>query len=226
MDTVSPWVAFLGGLLSLFTPCVLPLLPVYLGSLCGPDILASKGHRLNIFLHSLSFTAGFSLVFVLLGTLAGLIGFTFSTHIASVRWISGGLMIAFGLFMLAALKIGWLNYEKRLPFKYVATRSFLRSFVIGMIFTVAWTPCVGPILGGILTLAFNSESVWQGSYLLLFYSAGMALPFLILGLTFDFISPLLKRIGRFSNIIYIIGGLVLIGVGVLILLDKLNWFSY
>jgi cytochrome c-type biogenesis protein len=226
MENISPWVAFLGGVLSLFTPCTLPMIPVYLGSLCGPDILNTKDRRLTIFLHSLSFVLGFSLVFVVLGTLAGLIGFTLSPHSTAVRWTSGSLMITFGLFLLAASKISWLNYERRLDLKYGASGSYPRAFVIGVIFALAWTPCVGPILGGILTLAFSSGSVWQGSFLMVIYSGGMALPFLLIGLTFDFISPKIKRVSRYSAIISVIGGILLIGTGILILIDKLIWFSF
>jgi cytochrome c-type biogenesis protein len=212
----------------LFTPCVLPMLPVYFASISSSDILktGASGYRLSIFLHSLSFVLGFSLVFIVLGTLAGLVGFTLSPHSEAVRWISGGLMIVFGLFLLAAPKIGWLNYEKRISVKYLVSNSYLRAFIVGIIFTLAWTPCVGPVLGGILTLAFNSKSVWQGTYLLVFYSLGMALPFLVIGLAFDFVLPFIKRISRFSNYIYIISGLLLVGVGILILLDKLSWFSF
>jgi cytochrome c-type biogenesis protein len=211
----------------LFTPCVLPMLPVYLGSLCGPDVLkrGARSQRLTIFLHSLSFVLGFSLVFIVLGSIAGLVGFTLSSHLNIIRWVSGGLMIFFGVFLLAAQKIPWLNLEKRVGLKFETAGSYGRSFIIGVIFTLAWTPCVGPVLGGILSLAFNSESVWQGSYLLAFYSLGMALPFLIFGLAFDFTLPLIKRINRYSAYIYIISGLLLIGVGILILLDKLSWFS-
>ena len=211
----------------MFTPCVLPMLPVYLGSLCGPDVLkrGARSQRLTIFLHSLSFVLGFSLVFIVLGSIAGLVGFTLSSHLNIIRWVSGGLMIFFGVFLLASQKIPWLNLEKRVGLKFETAGSYGRSFIIGVIFTLAWTPCVGPVLGGILSLAFNSESVWQGSFLLAFYSLGMALPFLIFGLAFDFTLPLIKRINRYSAYIYIISGLLLIGVGILILLDKLSWFS-
>jgi cytochrome c-type biogenesis protein len=203
------------------------MLPVYLGSLCGPDVLkgGARSQRLTIFLHSLSFVLGFSLVFIVLGSIAGLVGFTLSSHLNIIRWVSGGLMIFFGVFLLASQKIPWLNLEKRVGLKFETAGSYGRSFIIGVIFTLAWTPCVGPVLGGILSLAFNSESVWQGSFLLAFYSLGMALPFLIFGLAFDFTLPLIKRINRYSAYIYIISGLLLIGVGILILMDKLSWFS-
>ena len=226
MEEVSLLVAFSAGLLSFLSPCVLPLVPVYLASLAGPEILDDKitRRRMPLFLHSLSFVLGFALIFTILGASAGLVGFAISAHLALIRQIAGGLMIAFGLFILAALKVPWLNYEKRLSSSLGTTTSYLRSFLTGGIFSLAWTPCVGPILGGILTLALGSETAWQGAYLLAIYSLGLGLPFLIMGIAFDFITPLLKRIYRYSNWIYIISGLLLIAVGILILTNRLVWF--
>jgi cytochrome c-type biogenesis protein len=228
MDSVSPLVAFTGGLLSLFSPCVLPMVPVYIASLAGPEIFQSgvKGHRLSIFFHSLCFVMGFSVLFIILGIGAGAVGSAISSHLLLVRRIAGSLMIIFGIFMLAAPRIPWLNYEKRLsPNRSVAT-GYLRSFIVGVLFAVAWTPCVGPVLGGILTLAFNSESAWQGGSLLAMYSLGLGLPFLAIGLLFDSMLPWLKKIGRYSTYIYIISGILLIAIGILVLTDKLSWFSF
>ena len=226
MEEVSLLVAFSAGLLSFLSPCVLPLVPVYLASLAGPEIFDDKitRKRIPLFLHSLSFVLGFALIFTILGASAGLVGFAISAHLALIRQIAGGLMIAFGLFILAALKVPWLNYEKRLSSSLGTTTSYLRSFLTGGIFSLAWTPCVGPILGGILTLALGSETAWQGAYLLAIYSLGLGLPFLIMGIAFDFITPLLKRIYHYSNWTYIISGLLLIAVGILILTNKLVWF--
>ena len=223
---MSLLVAFGAGLLSFLSPCVLPLVPVYLASLAGPEIFDDKitRKRMPIFLHSLSFVLGFALVFTILGAGAGLIGFAISAHLAVIRQIAGSLLIVFGLFILASLKVPWLNYEKRLSSSLGTTTSYLRSFLTGGIFSLAWTPCVGPILGGILTLALGSETAWQGAYLLATYSLGLGLPFLIMGIAFDFITPLLKRIYRYSSLIHIISGLLLIAVGILILTNKLVWF--
>jgi len=227
MEEVSFLVAFSAGLLSFLSPCVLPLVPVYLASLAGPEIFDVKvaRKRMPIFLHSLSFVLGFSIVFTILGAAAGLVGFTISAHLAVIRQIAGSLLIVFGLFILAALKIPWLNFEKRLNPSLGTTTSYLRSFLTGGIFSIAWTPCVGPILGGILTLALGSETAWQGAYLLATYSLGLGLPFLIMGMAFDFITPLLKRIHRYSTAIYIISGLLLIAVGILILTNRLVWLQ-
>lgn len=228
MDSLSPLVAFIGGIVSLLSPCILPMVPVYLAILCGPEIARTgvAGHRLSVFFHSLSFIIGFSIVFILLGVLVGLIGFSISSHLLLVRYISGSLMILFGLFMLAAPKISWLNFEKRFSPAGNLTTGYLRSLVIGIVFALAWTPCVGPVLGGILALALNSQSVWEGGYLLGFYSLGMALPFLIIGLAFNAMLPWLKKASRYTAYVYILGGIILIAVGVLILLNRLNWYSF
>ena len=226
MEQTSLFVAFGAGLLSFLSPCVLPLVPVYLASLCGPEIFEPEAdrRRLPIFFHSLSFVLGFSLVFTILGASVGLAGFALGANLALTHTIAGSLLIAFGLFLLAALKIPWLNYERRLAPSLGTTAGYLRSLLIGAIFSLAWTPCVGPILGGILTLAWGSETAWSGAYLLATYSLGLGLPFLVIGVAFDSIRPLLKRIHRYSTWSYIVSGLLLIAVGILILTNTLVWF--
>ncbi len=227
MGNISFIVAFGGGLLSFLSPCVLPLVPVYLASLAGPDIFVDetyKKKRAPVFLHSLSFVAGFTTVFVIMGVGAGLAGLAISSHLAVIRQVAGALLIFFGAFMLASLKIPWLNYEKRLSVSRANATSYLRSFLIGAVFSLAWTPCVGPILGGILTLAWSSETVWYGASLLAIYSLGLGIPFLVIGAAFGSVAPLLKRFQRYSTVIYIFGGVLLITVGILILANKLMWF--
>ncbi len=227
MENISPLLfAFSAGLLSFLLPCVLPLVPVYLASLVGPEIFDAKitRSRLSIFLHSLSFVIGFSIIFVILGAIAGLTGFAISPNPALLSKIAGSVLIAFGLFMLAALKVPWLNYERRLTPSLGITTGYLRSFLTGSIFCLAWTPCVGPMLGSILTLALDSATAWYGAYLLAIYSLGLGLPFLVIGAAFNSITPLLRRINRYSNWVYIISGLLLIAVGILILTNRLTWF--
>lgn len=227
MENISIVVAFSAGLLSFLSPCVVPLVPVYLASLAGPEIFGAKVTeiRIPIFLHSLSFVVGFSIIFVTLGAIAGLTGFAITPSLTLLNKISGSLLVAFGLFILAALKVPWLNYEKRLAPSVGNTTGYLRSFLIGATFSLAWTACVGPILGGILALAMSSATAWYGAYLLAIYSLGLGLPFLIIGVAFDSIAPLLKRVHRYSNLIYIISGLLLIAIGILILTNNLIWLS-
>jgi cytochrome c-type biogenesis protein len=227
VENVSVAVAFTAGLFSFLSPCVLPLVPVYLASLVGPELFDVKrtGRRLPIFLHSLSFVLGFSLVFTTMGAIAGLTGFAINPSLALLNKISGSLLIAFGLFLLAALKIPWLNYEKRLSPSLGNTTGYLRSFLIGASFSLVWTACVGPILGGILAIALNTATAWHGAYLLAIYSLGLGLPFLVIGLAFDSLLPLLRRIQRYTRIIHVVSGLLLIIIGVLVLTGQISWFS-
>jgi cytochrome c-type biogenesis protein len=227
MDNISLAVAFTAGLLSFVSPCVLPLVPVYLASLVGPGLFdaRSAGMRLPTFLHSLSFVLGFSLIFTAMGAIAGLTAFAINPSLALLYKISGSLLIVFGVFLLAALKIPWLNYEKRLSPSLGSKTSYLRSFFIGATFSLAWTACVGPILGAILTIALNTGTAWHGAYLLAIYSLGLGLPFLAIGLAFDSLSPLLRRIQRYTRIMHIISGLLLITIGILVLTDRIRWFS-
>ena len=226
MEPISLLVAFGAGLASFISPCVLPLVPVYIASLCGPQIFEPRTHRIGmpIFLHSLSFVLGFSLVFTTMGTLVGLAGIIINPNSPLVQKVAGSLLIVFGLFMLAALKVPWLNYERRLNPSLGNTVGYLRSFFIGAIFPVAWIPCTSWILGGILMLAGTSGTAWNGAYLLAIYSLGLGLPFLAVGIAFDFITPLLRIINRYSSWVYVVSGLLLMAVGVLILTNNLNWF--
>ncbi len=224
-ENISLIVAFSGGLLSFLSPCVLPMVPVYLASLYGPELFEGRGIRIPLFLHALSFVVGFSVIFTSLGAVVGLTGYAINPSYTLLNKIAGCLLIVFGLFILAALKVPWLNYEKRLTPSIGNTTGYLRSFVIGAVFSLGWTACVGPILGGILTIASVQTTAWRGAYMLAVYSLGLGLPFLIIGVAFDSLLPLLKRIHRYSRLIYIISGFLLIAVGVLILTNNLGFVS-
>ncbi len=224
MENVTVWAAFGAGIASFFTPCVLPMVPVYLASLAGPEILEGKtASRWPLFLHALSFVLGMGLVFTATGALAGLVGININPNSPVVQKISGGLLIFFGLFMLGAGFIPWLNFEKRLSPKAGRRNGYIRSFIVGASFTVAWTPCYGPILGSVLTLAGTSETAGKGALLLAVYSLGLGLPFLLIGAFFSTLTPLLKRIGRASRWVYFASGALLVIAGILILLDKLSF---
>ncbi len=223
MSDVSVWAAFVAGIASFFTPCVLPMVPIYMASLAGPEILEKgRGGRWSLFLHSLSFVAGMATIFTLTGTLAGLIGININPASPLVRRVSGGLLIFLGLFMLGAGFIPSLNFEKRFSPKIVRTRGYLASFVIGASFTVAWTPCLSPILASVLTIALNSETAGKGAILLAAYSSGLGLPFLLMGAFFTPLAPVLKRVGGFSRWVYFASGALLLIAGILILFGKLS----
>jgi cytochrome c-type biogenesis protein len=224
-DNVTLIAAFSGGLLSFLSPCVLPMVPVYLASLYGPEIFEKGGVRWPVFFHAFSFVIGFSLVFVLLGAIVGLTGYAVNPDYYLLKQVAGGLLIAFGALLLAAHFIPFLNFEKRLSVSVGSKTGYFRSLVIGAVFSLSWTACVGPILGSILTLAASEATAWRGAYLLAIYSLGLGLPFLVIGIAFDYLLPLLRRIQRYSGIIHIISGILLLAVGILILTGDLDWFA-
>jgi len=224
-DNVTLIAAFGGGLLSFLSPCVLPMVPVYLASLYGPELFEKGGVRLSVFFHALSFVVGFSLVFVFLGAIVGLTGYAVNPDYYLLEKVAGGLLVAFGAFLLAAHYIPALNFEKRLTVSVGKKTGYLRSLVIGAVFSLSWTACVGPILGSILTLAASEATAWQGAYLLAIYSLGLGLPFLVIGIAFDYLLPLLRRIQRYSGIIHVISGILLVAIGILILTGQLDWFA-
>jgi len=215
---ISLLVALGGGLLSFLSPCVLPLVPAYFGSLAGPEVFEARPRRIRlpIFIHSVVFVLGFTFVFIGLGALAGWAGFSLTSQVV-VRRIAGAMLIAFGAFMLLAMRIPQLNFEKRLAPGKGKTTGYLRSMAIGGVFAFAWTPCAGPILGGILALALDTATAGRGAWMLAVYSLGLGIPFLVLGLAFDFLLPLVKRLNRFSPVVYLFSGLLLITAGVLTL---------
>lgn len=224
MPNITFPVALAAGLLSFLSPCVLPLVPVYIANIAGSSVLtASPPSRRYIFLHTLSFVAGFSLVFVILGASMGLLGAM--VPLGPLRNIAGALLIVFGLFLIAATKVSWLNYEKHLLPNRARGTGYLRSLSIGAIFSLAWMPCVGPVLGGILTLALSSQTAWQGVYLLLAYSLGLGLPFIVVGLALGVLSPYLRWFNRHAYLTSIVSGALLIAIGILILTGKLAYLS-
>ncbi len=211
--------------MSFLSPCVLPMVPVYLASLYGPDLFEQRGFRPAVFFHALSFVAGFSLIFVLLGAIAGLTGYAIVPDYNLLSKIAGGLLVLFGLVILLSFRVSWLNFERHLAPKLGSSSGFFRSVVIGAVFSVSWTACVGPILGSILALATVQSTAWKGACLLATYSLGLGLPFLIIGIAFDSLLPFLKKMNRYSGIIRAVSGVLLVVVGVLILTGRLTWLS-
>jgi len=200
------------------------MVPVYLASLTGPEIFEpSPGiWRPKIFFHAVSFVIGFAIIFTLIGAGLGLAGFAIGEHLALMRNISGSLLIFFGIFLLVSLKVPLFNFEKRLKPGQGKTAGYARSLLTGGLFAIAWTPCVGPILGSILTLAINSQTAYQGAGLLAVFSLGMGLPFIAIGAAFDTLTPFLKKMQRYSFIFYIVSAVMLITIGILILTNHLS----
>ena len=226
-DIPSFGLAFGAGVLSFLSPCVLPLVPAYLANLAGITAIDSNTRTsyLPALFHSLSFVLGFSLIFIGLGASVGLIGTTITAHSILLRQIGGGVIIAFGIFLIAAYKLPWLNYEKRISSSVGSNPSYFRSIMIGAVFALGWTPCIGPILGAILALAWTSQTVGQGALLLAVYSLGLGIPFIIIGLAWGAIMPLWKGISRHLGTISIVSGVLLIIVGVLMVTGNLAWLG-
>ncbi|HVN24185.1 MAG TPA: cytochrome c biogenesis protein CcdA [Syntrophorhabdales bacterium] len=217
---VSALLAFGAGVLSFFSPCVLPLVPSYLifisgASISNYDELSTGKHRKTLLLHSVSFIVGFSLVFISLGVSSSLLGNLFSTYERWIVRIGGLLLIFFGLNMLNVLKIPFLNQEKMYHMR-ARPIGFIGSFLIGVTFSLGWTPCIGPVLASILLIASTTSTVKQGMYLLSLYSLGLAIPFFIAALLVGRILHLMQRYGwimKYSS--YVIGGLLIV-VGILL----------
>lgn len=221
---ISLVVAFSAGLLSFFSPCVLPLVPAYIANLAGSTAIDSGARKsyLPTLFHSLFFVLGFAFIFVLLGASAGLIGNVINAYTHLLRQIAGALIILFGIFLIAAYKLPWLNYEKRLRVNTSRNPGYLRSVLIGALFSVGWTPCVGPILGAILMYAGMSQTVGSGAVMLLVYSLGMGIPFIIIGLAWGFIAPVWRGLNKHLGLISIISGGLLIIIGILMLTGQLS----
>ena len=224
MENISAIAAFVAGLTSFLLPCVLPLAPIYLAILAGPEILEPGADKKNvrIFLHSLTFVAGFSAVFIGLGAGAGLAGLAISINFFLIKQVAGILLIVFGALFLLSQKVPRLNFQKRLTPSQSTKTGYIRSFTTGAIFSMVSMTCATYILGGILTLAAASATAWRGASLLAIYSLGLGIPFLIIGAAFDRVTPLLKRIQRHSRVVYITSGVVLIVLGILVTTGRLT----
>jgi cytochrome c-type biogenesis protein len=202
----------------------LPLVPVYLANIAGSSVLAPDlADRRHVLLQTISFIVGFSLVFTVLGASLGLLGAAAPQEV--LEKVAGGLLIAFGIFLIAATKVPWLNYEKRLDFARVKGTGYLRSLLIGVVFSLGWIPCVGPILGGILALAASSQTAWQGVYLLLAYCLGLGLPFVVVGLALGAASPAIRWLSRHAFVTSVVAAVLLITVGILMLTGYLEYLS-
>jgi cytochrome c-type biogenesis protein len=227
LNDITYWTAFGAGVLSFFSPCVLPLVPAYIANLAGASAIdTEEKHRvLPAFLHSVAFVMGFSILFILMGASAGLIGSAITAYGDTLRIVAGIVIILFGIFLIAAYKIPWLNYEKRMHVHGARAPGYWRSMLVGGAFALGWTPCIGPILGSILFIASYTQETAKGAFLLALYSLGMGIPFLVIGLAWGYILPFWKGINRHLGLISIISGVLLIIVGILMLTGQLTWLS-
>jgi len=213
-DTSVP-VAFWAGMAAFITPCVLPLVPIYLANLGGVLSLSPEVKRWTIFFHTLSFVIGFTIVYTALGASAGLIGYMIPLQARTT--ISGALLVVFGIYLLASIKFERLNFWARLGKPFWGKVGYLRSALMGIVFAFAVGACMGPILGSIIGLAMVSETAWKGAYLLLVFSLGLGIPFLAISLLFVRALPVLNWLKRRSAIMLVISGIVLVVIGILML---------
>ena len=226
---VSIGLAFLAGLASFLSPCVFALVPAYVSYLGGRAAGGENrpGDRFVTFTHGLAFVLGFSVVFISLGITASALGSVLYGMRDWVARIGGIVVIIFGLHMTGLFRIGFLEYDLRVYYdghsKY--TRGYITSFLMGVFFSAGWSPCVGPVLGSILTLAIGGGSFALGVKLLSAYSAGLAIPFLIAALSIGWIFTILRRHGKVIRYVEVGFGVVLIIVGLMLLFNVFQWIS-
>jgi cytochrome c-type biogenesis protein len=226
MENVTIFAAFVAGLLSFISPCVLPLIPVYLGYLTGSTIVGDEAPRRGyVFTHALMFVGGFTLIFVLFGALAGLLGSALGTFADYMVWIGGILLIIFGLHVMGVITIPFFNMQKKLEYGYGQTPSYARSGLVGMAFAAGWTPCIGPILGAILTMALQGQNVGVSMFYLLVYSLGLAVPFLVTAWMLTAATSQLKKLNRYMGLIERVSGAFILIIGVLLVTGKLAEFN-
>lgn len=223
--------AILAGLLSFVSPCVLPLIPGYLSFISGVSVeeLMSKeragGNYRKLLLNTIFFVLGFSLVFILLGLGASGIGNFMQRHLGIFNKVAGVIVFLFGLHVTGLLRIKALNYEKRFHLTGQKKRGVFGSAVIGVAFGFGWTPCIGPILGTILIIAAQQNSLAEGAGLLVAYSAGLGVPFILTALLFNYLIGTFGFIKRHFHAVEIISGGLLMLVGVLMFFDLLGKLS-
>jgi cytochrome c-type biogenesis protein len=229
-ENISYVVAFVAGLLTFLSPCLLPLIPSFIAYITGisfGDLKNEKKRgevRAQTIIHSLLFIAGFSLVFILLGLTATALGRALFQFQDIIRMAGGVLIIIFGLFLTGVVKMDFLIKEHHLHMKFKGA-TYFGSFLVGVTFAAAWTPCAGPILGSILVLAGTQSSMAHGAALLVVYSLGIAIPFFITGLI---INTFLEAFNKFKKVIggiQVAGGVLLIIVGILMITNYLPVMS-
>lgn len=223
--SVTVPLAFLAGLASFLSPCVLALVPAYIGYLSGRSV-TSEGvmieNRWETFGHGLAFVAGFSLVFIALGAAASLIGAILYDLRVWLARIGGVVVVVFGLHTLGVINIPFLDYDTRRQMQARPGLGYGSSVLMGVFFSAGWAPCVGPVLGAILTLALASGNLNQGVALLTAYSAGLAIPFLLAALGVGRAAELMRRHAGAMRVVSKITGVAMVIIGVLLLTGSLQ----
>lgn len=227
--------AFTAGLLSFLSPCVLPLIPAYISYISGISIeelknsdSLSKTAKSRILFNSFLFVLGFSVVFILLGATATAVGSFLRDHTRLIMKIAGVVIFIFGLHTAGFIRIPFLYYEKRFEMRTKAV-TFFSVFLMGSAFAFGWTPCIGPLLAGILGIAGVQDTLWKGVFLLAVYSFGLGLPFILTALAVNRFFAALIRIKKYFHLIEIISGVLLMAIGILFFFGSLGlvsgWFG-
>ena len=217
-------IAFGAGLISFLSPCVLPLIPGYISYISGSslnDLIEKK--KINL-IPIILFTLGFSLVFIIFGAASTFLGQVLLQNSYELRIFAGLLIILFSLHIIGIINLKFLNYEKRIQTK--SNKNLYSPILIGMAFAFGWTPCIGPILGSILVLASTEESINQGIFLLISYSLGLALPFVLSGYLIQKFLIFSKNFKKNIGLVSKIGGIILLITGILILTNQLQALGF
>ncbi len=231
MAELTVLVAVLAGLSSFIAPCILPMIPAFLAYISGTTVteLGSKNgsvlsiNRINIILNTIFFVLGFSIVFSILGVVINsILSSAASEYVESLNIIGGSVIAAFGVFLLLSTKIRSLNVEKKF-FPKTSKSSYPMSFVFGLAFAVGWTPCVGPILGTILTLAATTPSI--SFSLLLAYSLGLGIPFVLMGIFFSRATRVIRSMSKHLKYYNVILGAFIIILGILVFTNQLAYIA-
>jgi len=216
--------SFIEGIITFISPCLLPMLPVYVSYFAGGEIKDEKGQRRQTLINALGFVMGFTIVFLLLGAAAGTFGKLVQQNETVFNIIGGLILVLFGLNFMSVIQIGFLN--RTLRFNMQAKKfNFFSSAVLGFVFSIGWTPCVGAFLGSALMLAASSQEAVKGIVMLLLFSLGLGIPFLISAVLINSLKTTFDAIKRHYKIINIISGLLLILVGIFMMSGKMNEFA-
>ena len=230
MAEISYFYVVLAGLLSFLSPCVLPIVPGYLCFLAGTslDKIASAedtSKERNVFYFALSFVFGFSTVFILLGASATLLSGLIYEYLDILRIVGGIIIIIFGIHFMQIIQLPFLNRDTRYQIESYRP-GIVGSYVIGLSFAFGWTPCIGPILGSVLSIAASSETVTYGIVLLMLYSAGLGIPFLLAAYAINGFMRFLSKIRNYIRVIEIFTGVLLVIFGILILTNRIQELAF
>jgi cytochrome c-type biogenesis protein len=225
LSITSLFFSMLMGIVSFASPCILPLIPSYVSYITGisfDELVGPGSRRKNInttLLHSLAFVAGFTVVFVLLGATASIIGQLMIEHLKTIRIAGGMLMIVLGLFVADVIPIPFLQQDAKIHLKN-RPAGFLGTFLVGIVFAAGWTPCTGPFLAAALMQAAQSEMMVTGMVLLVFYSLGIGIPFVLSAIAISVFLSSFKKLKEYLGAIKIASGVILIIMGLLLITDK------